>query len=410
VARAAGRDGAVKIQTAFLCAVGSLLISSAGAFAVSQTEDVELRKYVAQKKCAVGIKLCDSILARQPNDARAYIFRGLFEAWSNQVAKGQADFRRALELNPREYEARVHLANTYIGQGKFDKATEEAQKIVQEAPDMAVGHHILAVLKMHDDKFAEALAILDKQSSRKNADLPAIAGDKLICLAGMKRFKEADLVLESVPDRKALQWWAIYSFANKMAGVGNEAGALYLAKRSPEKDEPSRIYLLVYCNANLGRVADAEKAYQLLYKLSPNYPAKVPNEVMAAMYERKHQFDKVIYHLNKIKKDELNYSLVEMRHNAHMKTLNFDEAINDLTVLVSKCASKSQKAYAYMRRGNIHAMMSQTDRAIADYTTAIALAPFDRALYLKRSELYEDTGDLKRAKADMAKYDALGRK
>jgi tetratricopeptide (TPR) repeat protein len=77
-----------------------------------------------------------------------------------------------------------------------------------------------------------------------------------------------------------------------------------------------------------------------------------------------------------------------------------DRAIADYTMAI---ALDPKYALAYYNRGNIYLHKSDYDRAIADYTKAIEIDPKDAAFYYNRGNMYGDKGDNDRAIADYTK-------
>jgi tetratricopeptide (TPR) repeat protein len=64
-------------------------------------------------------------------------------------------------------------------------------------------------------------------------------------------------------------------------------------------------------------------------------------------------------------------------------------------------------AGAYYRRGSLYEDLRDRDRAIADYSSAIAADPSDSTYYYQRGCLYEDLGDFDRAMADYSSAIAI---
>ena len=72
-----------------------------------------------------------------------------------------------------------------------------------------------------------------------------------------------------------------------------------------------------------------------------------------------------------------------------------------------KRESRKNRAIAYSNRGVAYWKKSEYDRAIADYTEAIALDPNDAIAYSNRGAAYKKRGEVDRAIADYTKAIAL---
>jgi tetratricopeptide (TPR) repeat protein len=83
---------------------------------------------------------------------------------------------------------------------------------------------------------------------------------------------------------------------------------------------------------------------------------------------------------------------------------DLDRAIKHFTAAIdSGKLSKENLAIAYNNRGSAYDDKKQTDKAIADYTRAIAANPNYDAAYYNRSYAHERKGKVKEALQDMEK-------
>ena len=88
---------------------------------------------------------------------------------------------------------------------------------------------------------------------------------------------------------------------------------------------------------------------------------------------------------------------------------DLDRQIRGCTSIIErgKRESKSIRAGAYTNRGTAYQEKGEVDRAIADYTKAIALDPNDATAYNNRGFAYYRKGESDRAIADYTKAIAL---
>ena len=78
---------------------------------------------------------------------------------------------------------------------------------------------------------------------------------------------------------------------------------------------------------------------------------------------------------------------------------DLDRAIRGCTQIIERRQQESQenRALAYSNRGNAYGKKGDVDRAIADYTKAIELAPTRALAYYNRGVTYGRKGDVDRA-------------
>ena len=79
---------------------------------------------------------------------------------------------------------------------------------------------------------------------------------------------------------------------------------------------------------------------------------------------------------------------------------DYDRAIADFTAAL---ALNPKDAAAHLLRGNAHDAKGDLDKALADYDAAVRLDPNDAAGYFNRGEIYQAKGDRQRAIADYQK-------
>ena len=89
-----------------------------------------------------GLEHAEMAIARDPKLARAYTVRGWLhyftisfgEDYATAFAKAGTDFRKAVELDPLDAEARVALAYWLGESGKLPEAVAEARKAINLSP------------------------------------------------------------------------------------------------------------------------------------------------------------------------------------------------------------------------------------------------------------------------------------
>jgi tetratricopeptide (TPR) repeat protein len=78
---------------------------------------------------SAALETAEDVLARHPNNADAYTYRGYAYYRLGETAAAVKDFRRALELEPTHLGANKYLADVYLEAGKVGQALEQMQVI-----------------------------------------------------------------------------------------------------------------------------------------------------------------------------------------------------------------------------------------------------------------------------------------
>jgi tetratricopeptide (TPR) repeat protein len=93
------------------------------------------------------------------------------------------------------------------------------------------------------------------------------------------------------------------------------------------------------------------------------------------------------------------------RYSDCSQSAELDRRIRGCTQVIErgKQESRENRSFAYANRGNAYDDKGAIDRAIADYTKAIALDPKYGLAYTIRALAYESSGEVDRAIADFSK-------
>jgi tetratricopeptide (TPR) repeat protein len=97
------------------------------------------------------------LLVLAPNDSRSYFARGAVEVFSGDSARGAADLRRALEINPNDPQIMFLLSWTETSAGNVDRAKELAAQAIRMSPKdrlLGTAHLAYAGAAFLDQDFA----------------------------------------------------------------------------------------------------------------------------------------------------------------------------------------------------------------------------------------------------------------
>lgn len=93
--------------------------------------------------------------------AEAYVMRGAVQRLSE---RRQADFDKAIELDPEKLEYRLLRARHYYAEKEFDKALADVDEALKQDPDQFATHELRALVLLAAEKPQEALESFNKAS------------------------------------------------------------------------------------------------------------------------------------------------------------------------------------------------------------------------------------------------------
>ena len=112
-------------------------ISEIWADSASDTVDLLFRRAIeaaAGDRLDLSAALLDHAIGLSPSFAAAYAYRGALRFRLNDAPGGIADLTRAIELEPRQYQARIALAEVMLSNGDKRGAYNMLQKALEWNP------------------------------------------------------------------------------------------------------------------------------------------------------------------------------------------------------------------------------------------------------------------------------------
>jgi TolB-like protein/class 3 adenylate cyclase len=193
-----------------------------------------------------GLEHAEKAIALDPNLARAYTVRGWLhyftisfdEDYATAFAKAGADFRRAVELDPLDAEARVALAYWLMETGDFVQAVAEARMALATSPSHI---HVLvaaASLLASAGEVEEALSAADR-AVRLDPEMPPglLRGVKDAFFFARDFERTIDAVRRMPEDSRSLG--SVFMLAASYAFLGR-----------PEAEEARDAFVAKYGNAS----------------------------------------------------------------------------------------------------------------------------------------------------------------
>jgi serine/threonine-protein kinase len=122
------------------------------------------------------------------------VLKGLGEASDHEQA--EVAFKRALALDPKLLEARMHMVFIYLTQGKKQKAREEVEWLRQEYPNDVGVHFVRGVLARLDSQYDRSLRSFDRMVRLNPAERVVVSYNRARIFMYQRRYEDALLELD----------------------------------------------------------------------------------------------------------------------------------------------------------------------------------------------------------------------
>jgi tetratricopeptide (TPR) repeat protein len=107
-------------------------------------------------------ELYQSVLAREPENAKAYQLLGSLATEQGQFADAAILLKRATSLSPDSADIWIDLANACLEQERFSDAEAAARRAIQLQPDAPRSRQVLAGILSRESKYSEAVDVLQR--------------------------------------------------------------------------------------------------------------------------------------------------------------------------------------------------------------------------------------------------------
>lgn len=146
----------------------------------AQASDVaEIAVLIRQGKLETADRRLQSLLAKNPDSAKARTLIGLVYLRETRYADAETALHKALQLDPLDFEALRYLGDAYFAEGKTDAAKTSYLDALKINPQDAATYLALANLYLHLGQFDASLEAAAKipPAIRTPELLPILAGD-----------------------------------------------------------------------------------------------------------------------------------------------------------------------------------------------------------------------------------------
>jgi tetratricopeptide (TPR) repeat protein len=165
----------IKFLTLLAIALASAVVESSQvpAFAIP-TAEISEELYIAHYDID-ELEAVEKRIRENPNDAGAYLHRGMIRSHSQEDFKGAiADFSKAIELDPNGAEAYNYRGTSYFWLKQYQEALKDYNKAIQLAPQLTIAYYNRAYVRLElgDKKGAV-------EDFRQGAELSKQEGDMM---------------------------------------------------------------------------------------------------------------------------------------------------------------------------------------------------------------------------------------
>jgi adenylate cyclase len=159
-------------------------------------------------------------LALNPNYATAHFWYGELLAWFGRYEESIQEMKRALELDPVSLIINTSLGLIYYRARQLDQARAQFTKTLELDPSFALAHLELGLTYIAKNKFSEAIGEI-KKAAELSGDVGWIAGTLGMAYAAAGKLEEAKGILEELKVRSQKQYVSPYAMARLYGVLGD---------------------------------------------------------------------------------------------------------------------------------------------------------------------------------------------
>ena len=310
-----------------------------------------------------AIEVLNVLLRHDPNDFDAHFLRGIAKYNMDDLLGADADFTRAVELNPVFTGAYYYRAITRSRLGNYDDALRDFAEAIELRPDLADPYYSRGVTLLLNQQFEDAIADFDRY----------IRFEKRHVAAYLNRGTSYLYLRDTV---KAYENYNLAISTNREDPDGyNRRGALYLEQRRYEE-----------------ACADFDKAVTVDSTYIPGYFNRaLTQSYMHRPMQSIEDFSRVIELDSTSSLGYFNRAIIRTEIG------DYNRALEDFN---SVAHYSPNNVLVYFNRAQLHTRLGNLDAAIDDYSRAIELYPDFANAYLGRGMLRRAQRDVRGAESD----------
>ena len=329
----------------------------------------------------------EQVKAIEPRSALIYTVSGDFYRQKGDKAKAVAEYRKATELDPDNFEAHFELASLYLEQKEYKKSEEFFFSALRIKPDEARVRTKVAQLYFEQGLKAQAVQFLKQLSKAYPLNPQYVAGlGKIYTLAGDFNFaKEAYLKALSLDDQhlEALEGLA-QTYESEEAYP--KAIETYKKLIRIDPSDAKWYFLQAKLFEKIGNIEEALKHFKLSVQINFNYPLAHFHIAgiavsMGNFNEAENEYKKEIQINPHLKESYLAFG------NLLASQEKFDQAQENYRMYIRLDPSNTD---VYLKLGTIHALQKRFETAIEFFKTALEKNPDEGYAYFQLGIIYKE--------------------
>jgi len=211
-----------------------------------------------------------------PRNYRAYIKLGRFYRDQGKFSEAEKSFKKAIEINPRNYRAYAELGQFYQNQGKFSEAEESYKKAIELNPGNYRAYVELGWFYQGQEKFSEA-----EESFKRAIELNPRNYEAYVELGcfyleqgrsfDQSKFSEAEKSFKKAIEINPKNYWSY----NVLGWCYLDQGKFSEAEKSFKKaieltPRDSGAYIeLGWCYLDQGKFSETEESFKKAIEINP---------------------------------------------------------------------------------------------------------------------------------------------
>ncbi|MEC7109701.1 MAG: tetratricopeptide repeat protein [Planctomycetota bacterium] len=344
-------------------------------------------------------------LVLNPDDVNVLCRRGDASCRNNEFGQGLGDFKRALELDPNSFEARLGLASIYIDLSAWDEAEKQLGEAIEQKPMTSQLHLMRSLARGGKDDLLGAKRDLDRciqldpnhlEFYARRALLRQQSGPGSRDEEQWLRDIEADLTCHlDLRDDQAAAWAHRAEVRLKLRDFRTAlADCAEALKLDPELAWAYGIKAVVHRFRSEWELANdaCEKAIDLGLESADVYLSRAMSRQELGQADGAYEDCSSAISVNPSQPGGY-----ELRGVLLLEQGDFDAAISDFTAALQFGA---EPARCFVNRGNAHRLNQNVSSAIVDYGRAIEHDPSAVPAYLNRALAFEQEGRFEAARED----------
>ena len=370
------------------------LLFSATFISVAQTSRnyAPVEELLRQGQFDQSISLLSRILAAEPRSVQAHNLLGIALTGIHELPKADAEYRRALRIQPGFVPAMKNLAINELAENDPASALKHFNAALHLMPRDPVIHAYLGKMAYSRRDYHEAIIHLEKSGELLKD--PSVASELMESDLQTGQPQKARAVMVGLdPSKLTPQWQFRLGLGLAQQEWFEEAIPFFQSVNAKAPEANDAAFNLAMCDIETRRFPQAVET--LRHIVEQGHSTAEVNNLLAEAYEGNQQTQEAINSLREAVRlapgDENSYvNLIAL-------CIKYEAFDLGLEIVQAGLQYHPQSDRLIFQRGAIHAMRSQFDLAQKDFQLAGELAPDKNLSYVALGVSYMQTGNLAKA-------------